>query len=133
MIFNRCYTGVGNINVARQRRTQLNGMFTFTYNGKGIDIVSEFKYLGTMFNEDVMCTDKKCNKLVQCRLYDSPRKFRVTQGRKCLAAWLRRCNTWMLNTDLMVTLFKTGAMPALEYGVGFGIWCRLMGGWMCTY
>jgi hypothetical protein len=50
--------------------------------------------------------------------------FRVSQGRKCLATWIRRCNTWMLNTNVMITLFKTGAMPALEYGVGlWGVGC----------
>ena len=64
------------------------------------------------------------NGITQFKLYDAAIKFRVSQGRKCLASWLRRCNTWMLNADLMITLFKTGAMPALEYGAGlWGVGC----------
>jgi hypothetical protein len=36
----------------------------------------------------------------------------------------------MLNTDLMVTLFKAGAMPALEYSVGlWGVGCVQSKGW----
>ena len=51
-------------------------------------------------------------------------QFRVSQGRKGLATWLHRCNTWMLNPDIMITLFKTGAMPALEYKVVlWGVGC----------
>jgi len=118
MIFNRCFTGESNRVIARQQRELLRQNNSFTYNGKSVDVVSQFKYLGTIFHEDVMCTYHKVNNITQCKLYDAAIKFRVSQGRKCLATWLRRCNTWMLNTDLMLTLFKTGAMPALEYGAG---------------
>ena len=61
---------------------------------------------------------KKVRSITQCETYDAPIQFRVSQGRKGLATWLRRCNTWMLNPDIMITLFKTGAMPGLEYGIG---------------
>ena len=118
MIFNRCFTGESNRVIARQQRELLKQSNSFAYNGKLVDIVSQFKYLGIIFHEDVMCTYHRVNNIIQCKLYDAAIKFRVSQGRKCLATWLRRCNTWMLNTDLMLTLFKTGAMPALEYGVG---------------
>ena len=124
MIFNQCYTGQVNKTRAQVERERLNNKYVFTYNGKGIDIVHEFKYLGCIFYDDVMYTDKKVNSIASCRLYDAPRKFRIKQARKSLATWIRRCKTWMLNTDLTITLFKTGAMPALEYGVGlWGVGC----------
>ena len=66
------------------------------------------------------------NGITQCKLYDAAIKYRVCYqvSGKCLASWLRRCKTWMLNADLMITLFKTGAMPALEYGAGlWGVGC----------
>ena len=121
MIFNRTYTtrlGSAKQQLAIQQRSVLNKSHSFIYNGNHVDIVSQFKYLGTIFHEDVLCTSMKVNSIAQCKLYDAAIQFRVSQGRKCLATWLRRCKTWMLNTDLVLTLFKTGAMPALEYGAG---------------
>ena len=53
MIFHQCYTGDSYINIATHQRAHLNGGCTFTYNVKGIDSVSTFKYLGTMFHEDL--------------------------------------------------------------------------------
>ena len=82
--------------------------------------MKQFKYLGTIFHEDVFYTYQKVRSITRCKVYDAPIKYRVSQARKCLATWIRRCKTWMLDPDMMITTFKTGVMPVLEYGVGLG-------------
>ena len=59
VVFNRCFTGYANKNIAKQEREQFKKHLTFLYNGINIEIVSQFKYLGSMFYEDVMYTANK--------------------------------------------------------------------------
>jgi hypothetical protein len=106
VVFNRCYTGEKNRTIDKQERDQLKKKLAFTYN-----------------------SNKKAHGVMQYKTYETPIAFRVSQGRKALATWIRRCNTWMLDANVMITLFKTGAMPALEYGVGLwgvGFMCKHM-------
>jgi len=63
-------------------------------------------------------TSLKVRSIARCRIYEPALSFRVKQGKSRVAQWLRRCHVWMFPPDLMVTLFKTCVMSAMENGVG---------------
>ena len=67
-------------------------------------IVEEFKYLGITFHS----TDH----------YSVTIQHRLTQGKRLLACWMRRCNVWMFKPDMVIHQFTTCVLPAIEYGVG---------------
>ena len=45
---------------------------------------------------------------------------RLTQCKRLVAAWMRRCQVWCMRPEDAVNQFKTCVMPSLEYGVA--IW-----------
>ena len=103
----------------------LHNECAFTYNGKPIDIVHEFKYLGLMFNEHVEHLRKPTHTnnpwpcdIKVARKYDSFINHRLKQARAALAIWMRRIRVWMFPVDVSVNMYRTCVMPALEYGAG---------------
>ena len=76
----------------------------FKYNGEPLEVVDEFKYLGVYFHAR---TKETC-----CVAH------RLSQARRLVAAWMRRCQIWCFKPDVVINQFKTCVMPALEYGVG---------------
>ena len=82
------------------------GQHHFAYDGQRLEIILTFKYLGLLL-------DDKGN-------YATTAKHRLTQGKRLVAAWLRRSEIWSMDPATMVTQFQTCVMPALEYGVS--IW-----------
>ena len=76
----------------------------FTFDDRVIAVESEFKYLGLIFHES--------------RRQSAMIEHRVSQGKRLIAAWMRRCDVWMMKPEMGIQLFKTCVMPALEYGLG---------------
>ena len=104
---------------------RLHNECAFTYNGKPIDIVREFKYLGLMFNEHIEHLRKPTNTnnpwprdIKVARKYDCFINHRIKQARAALAIWMRRSRVWMFPVDVSVNMYRTCVMPALEYGAG---------------
>jgi hypothetical protein len=73
------------------------------YNGAKLEIVEEFKYLGVMFHATQRCS--------------AARQYRLQQGKRLVAAWLRTCDFWLFRPDMVINQFKTCVLPAMEYGV----------------
>ena len=76
----------------------------FTFDDRVIAVGSDFKYLGLIFHES--------------RRQSATIEHRVSQGKRLIAAWMRRCDVWMMKPDMGIQLFKTCVMPALECGLG---------------
>ena len=66
-------------------------------------MVESFKYLGLVFHESGRYTEMV--------------EHRLLQGKRVLAAWLRRVKVWILNGFVAERLVKSCVLPALEYGV----------------
>ena len=77
--------------------------YRFNYNNETITIVEKFKYLGVMFHEK--------------RKYAISIEYRLSQAKRLIAAWVRRCRIWLFKPDVVVNQFMTCILPALEYGV----------------
>ena len=92
MIFNR-----------NTRVTLHDNMPMLMYDGATLEVVDEFKYLGVMFHSSNI---------------HAALEHRIIQGKRLVAAWMRRCQVWCFKPDVAVSQFKTCVMPALEYGVG---------------
>ena len=76
----------------------------FTYNGTVLEIVDEFKYLDVLFHTHIRHT--------------AALEHRLTQSKRLVAMWMRRCQVWCFKPHVAISMFKTSVMPALEYGVG---------------
>jgi hypothetical protein len=72
------------------------------YDGKSVDIVDSFKYLGVIFNFNGK--------------FDLCQKNLREQGCKAMFALLSRCNTLNLPIDLQLDLFDKMVVPILTYG-----------------
>lgn len=116
VIFNKQRSGTAGEALARSQRQQIQHT-VFECGGAGVDVIDKFKYLGTIFHQDVVSTYAKVKGIIRCRIYTHATSFRVKQGKGCLAQWIRRCHIWKTQPDLTLQLFKTCVMPAMEYGV----------------
>ena len=85
----------------RGRKEKYVGVFK--YGVEAIRVVESFKYLGLVFHESGR--------------YKEMVEHRLLQGKRVLAAWLRRVKVWILNGFVAERLFKSCVLPALEYGV----------------
>ncbi len=83
----------------KKRRTE---KLIFTYDGKNIEIVDHFKYLGVIFN--------------YTGNFDLCRKNLNQQGSKAMFSLLSKCNVLELPLDLQFELFDKMIVPVLRYG-----------------
>ena len=81
-----------------------HGCSEFTYDGQQRVKLDDFKYLGVMFH----ATRRRAATI----------EHRVSQGKRLLAAWVRRCQMWSMKPAMASQMFRTCVMPALEYSVG---------------
>ena len=112
------------VNVAKTKIMVFNKVchntpsFEFKYDNQLIEVVEEFKYLGVVFSTD--------------HNYECSISYRLVQGKRLVAAWMRRCKTWMFPAHMVVNQFFTCIVPALEYGIGLwgiGRWGKCKGIW----
>ena len=87
----------------RRSRIEMLDNVVIRYGKEALRVVESFKYLGLVFHESGK--------------YIEMIEYRISQGKRVLAAWRRRVKVWMLNGFAAERLFKTCVMPALEYGV----------------
>jgi hypothetical protein len=81
--------------------------YHFNYNNESIFIAEKFKYLGVMFHET--------------RKYAISIEYRLSQAKRLIAAWIRRCRIWLFKPDVVINQFMTCILPALEYGVALWV------------
>jgi len=104
MFVNTAKTKVIVFNHTTRKSVWETSMPSLFYNGVKLEVVEEFKYLGIMFHANTR--------------YKAAVEHRLLQGKRLVAAWMRRCNIWCFKPDVVVSQFKTFVLPALEYGVG---------------
>ena len=78
---------------------------TFFYDGIQLELVESFKYLGVVFHATL-------------KYYKASIEYRLDQGKRLVAMWIRRCKVWCFRPDVVINQFNTCVLPALEYGVG---------------
>ena len=83
-------------------KTQWNGNFKFQYEGRDLEIVQEFKYLGVIFNYNGS--------------FVKNRKHVYEQAQRAMFSLLRRSRQLDLPLDIQLALFDTLIMPILTYG-----------------
>ena len=83
-------------------KTQWKGNFIFQYEGKDLEIVQEFKYLGVIFNYN--------------ESFVKNRKHVYEQAQRAMFSLLRRSRQLDPPLDIQLELFDTLIMPILTYG-----------------
>ena len=84
-----------------ERRKSKN-KYNFNFNGKKVDLVESFKYLGIYFNSKGTLTDTK--------------KHLTEQASKAMISLLRKWRQFDIPVDLMLDLFDKSVTPILLYG-----------------